>query len=533
MPAVPICINPRAACMLCALRVLQVHDLAEEASALAHEVDLRAFMDPSPLVVSLTMPLTRVYHLFNLIGVRHLPVVDRMHRLVGMITRKDTLHELVELKLSGSAMQRWSEQKRKGSAPMLSGVPMLSRFSSRGSFSSRDGAADAPATSSASIDGHPHAATPQIATRDIQLGVKVGIEPGETDRNVLHPGLVLQQTLRDGRISERRRSESDLTTGLTRARLHAHGGAESPPPPHHHHLPTHLTSSTPTASFAFQPSLLGGLIRTPNSSSRPPSRPTSEHGFPSRGLPSRPPSEHGSFRSRAESLAESRFSPSDSGQSAGGNSGTSSASASACSHASFSFSASRRARRARKEQSYTHSLDVQVFNQRLAAAPGVPGALSLAAAPPLAVLDRARRLSGEHGTTSRRDPQQSNGPAVAADFHLVPPLVPGSPILSSASSSSGAPPSMLPSTQSFFFWNGSMHGVFDGVEASERDPSSERPSGGTPPPARPPPSRLSRPRRNSTPGLFYTGAVGRGVGSILESPDETLAAAPAAEGRGK
>lgn len=63
------------------------------------KLDLRPFMDPCPYAVGELMPLPRVYRLFNEIGVRHLPVMDRSMRLTGIITRKDVLPELVEQKL--------------------------------------------------------------------------------------------------------------------------------------------------------------------------------------------------------------------------------------------------------------------------------------------------------------------------------------------------------------------------------------------------------------------------------------------------
>ena len=37
-----------------------------------------------PHVVSVTMPLTRVYEVFNLLGTRHIAVVDRLQQLVGV-----------------------------------------------------------------------------------------------------------------------------------------------------------------------------------------------------------------------------------------------------------------------------------------------------------------------------------------------------------------------------------------------------------------------------------------------------------------
>eukprot|EP00966_Prymnesium_polylepis_P185373 4297008-Prymnesium_polylepis.1 len=52
-------------------------------------IDLRPYMDPSPFMVTQLMPLSRVYRLFNEIGVRHLPVLNAQQCLVGIITRKD------------------------------------------------------------------------------------------------------------------------------------------------------------------------------------------------------------------------------------------------------------------------------------------------------------------------------------------------------------------------------------------------------------------------------------------------------------
>jgi CBS domain-containing protein len=97
-----------------------IHDLAEEAAALTHQVDLRAFIDPSPLVISSNMTLTRVYHLFNLIGMRHLPVADREMNLVGIVTRKDMLPESIELRISGDAKQLYAEQSRRSSSGWMS-----------------------------------------------------------------------------------------------------------------------------------------------------------------------------------------------------------------------------------------------------------------------------------------------------------------------------------------------------------------------------------------------------------------------------
>ena len=53
-------------------------------------------MDPSPLTINKLMPLSRVYRLFNEIGVRHLPILDSNSHVVGMITRQNLHAERME-----------------------------------------------------------------------------------------------------------------------------------------------------------------------------------------------------------------------------------------------------------------------------------------------------------------------------------------------------------------------------------------------------------------------------------------------------
>ncbi|KAG8373056.1 hypothetical protein BUALT_Bualt12G0131100 [Buddleja alternifolia] len=56
-------------------------------------IDLAPFLNPSPYVVPEDMSLTKVYNLFRQLGLRHILVVPRASRVVGMITRKDLLIE--------------------------------------------------------------------------------------------------------------------------------------------------------------------------------------------------------------------------------------------------------------------------------------------------------------------------------------------------------------------------------------------------------------------------------------------------------
>ncbi|XP_047949693.1 chloride channel protein CLC-d-like isoform X2 [Salvia hispanica] len=56
-------------------------------------IDLVPFLNPSPYVVPEDMSLTKVYTLFRQLGLRHVLVVPRASRVIGMITRKDLLIE--------------------------------------------------------------------------------------------------------------------------------------------------------------------------------------------------------------------------------------------------------------------------------------------------------------------------------------------------------------------------------------------------------------------------------------------------------
>ena len=53
------------------------------------QVDLRPYMDTSPFSVLETFSIQRAYNLFRSMGLRHLPVVDKCNRVVGILTRKD------------------------------------------------------------------------------------------------------------------------------------------------------------------------------------------------------------------------------------------------------------------------------------------------------------------------------------------------------------------------------------------------------------------------------------------------------------
>jgi hypothetical protein len=52
-------------------------------------LDLEPYYNRSPYMVQDCWPLARVYRLYRCMGVRHLPVVDRQCRLVGILSRKE------------------------------------------------------------------------------------------------------------------------------------------------------------------------------------------------------------------------------------------------------------------------------------------------------------------------------------------------------------------------------------------------------------------------------------------------------------
>ncbi|GAB2266595.1 hypothetical protein Dimus_001589 [Dionaea muscipula] len=56
-------------------------------------IDLAPFLNPSPYIVPEDMSLTKVYNIFRQLGLRHIFVVPRPSRVIGLVTRKDLLME--------------------------------------------------------------------------------------------------------------------------------------------------------------------------------------------------------------------------------------------------------------------------------------------------------------------------------------------------------------------------------------------------------------------------------------------------------
>lgn len=79
-------------------------------------IDLAPFLNPSPYIVPEDMSLTKVYNLFRQLGLRHLFVVPRPSRVIGLITRKDLLIEDAEnvntLELRATSVRTQHQDKR-------------------------------------------------------------------------------------------------------------------------------------------------------------------------------------------------------------------------------------------------------------------------------------------------------------------------------------------------------------------------------------------------------------------------------------
>ncbi|KAF6154241.1 hypothetical protein GIB67_036459 [Kingdonia uniflora] len=72
---------------------LSIEDIHLSLDDLEMYIDLAPYLNPSPYVVPEDMSLTKVYNLFRQLGLRHIFVVPRASRVIGLITRKDLLFE--------------------------------------------------------------------------------------------------------------------------------------------------------------------------------------------------------------------------------------------------------------------------------------------------------------------------------------------------------------------------------------------------------------------------------------------------------
>ncbi|KAJ9700294.1 hypothetical protein PVL29_005887 [Vitis rotundifolia] len=72
---------------------ISIDDIHLSSDDLEMYIDLAPFLNPSPYVVPEDMSLSKVYNLFRQLGLRHILVVPRASRVIGLITRKDLLIE--------------------------------------------------------------------------------------------------------------------------------------------------------------------------------------------------------------------------------------------------------------------------------------------------------------------------------------------------------------------------------------------------------------------------------------------------------
>ncbi|KAJ9700298.1 hypothetical protein PVL29_005887 [Vitis rotundifolia] len=91
---------------------ISIDDIHLSSDDLEMYIDLAPFLNPSPYVVPEDMSLSKVYNLFRQLGLRHILVVPRASRVIGLITRKDLLiednenSETVELQSTSSSTAR-------------------------------------------------------------------------------------------------------------------------------------------------------------------------------------------------------------------------------------------------------------------------------------------------------------------------------------------------------------------------------------------------------------------------------------------
>lgn len=62
-------------------------------------VDVTPYMNPSPFTVSPNTHVSQVFNLFRTMGLRHLPVVNAVGEIVGIITRHNLTYEFLQARL--------------------------------------------------------------------------------------------------------------------------------------------------------------------------------------------------------------------------------------------------------------------------------------------------------------------------------------------------------------------------------------------------------------------------------------------------
>jgi len=59
-------------------------------------LDMRSYVDTGAMTVKPQCPIARCFTLFRGMGIRHLPVVDKQHKVVGILTRKDLMTDFAQ-----------------------------------------------------------------------------------------------------------------------------------------------------------------------------------------------------------------------------------------------------------------------------------------------------------------------------------------------------------------------------------------------------------------------------------------------------
>ncbi|XP_054805887.1 chloride channel protein CLC-d-like [Prosopis cineraria] len=118
---------------------ISIDDIFLSSDDLEMYIDLAPFLNPSPYIVPEDMSLTKVYNLFRQLGLRHLFVVPRPSRVLGLITRKDLLIEdaetvnAVELQSTRVRMQNRDKKLMTRNAdaerPLLNGLLVQDQIS--------------------------------------------------------------------------------------------------------------------------------------------------------------------------------------------------------------------------------------------------------------------------------------------------------------------------------------------------------------------------------------------------------------------
>ncbi|XP_022762057.1 chloride channel protein CLC-d-like isoform X5 [Durio zibethinus] len=112
---------------------ISINDIHLSSDDLEMYIDLAPFLNPSPYIVPEDMSLTKVYNIFRQLGLRHIFVVPRASRVIGVITRKDLLIEeeiedsaITELQSTSVRGQRHEKRLLVRNAdaerPLLSGI---------------------------------------------------------------------------------------------------------------------------------------------------------------------------------------------------------------------------------------------------------------------------------------------------------------------------------------------------------------------------------------------------------------------------